>query len=537
MHSTSYEVSNPSSPLSDFNSDSSDEYREKFDNLKVLVRELQKQIKSQRVQGDTLHTLNTCLDEERRENTDLREQIKKLEHVVTVLRKRLLANRLSVQTEFEASDPLIITPSKQLLDNLVQENTKLQEKLKYLQVDPVKLEQLYKEKRAIEEDQQEKIHMIDSLSADNHQLRATLAASTDDKGAKIVELQREVNELKQSQDTQDIICQSLSDETITLKERLRATAEVCQHLARQLERSQMSTEKQQSTYDLGLPLDKMTMSTSDENGLVVANERLQLENLAKDEEIKKLEEMNKNWQLYTDTRNNEMMVLQRQLEETMRHNEGMSVQLRVQQQEKMDQLRVQQQEKMDQLRVQQQEKMDQLLLQYKQKADMAEEARFKADNENQHLRSTVELCERQLQQQNDMITSLKQQVQALADANIQQAAPCNHETQTVHLEAQLKVYREDFECERRDREAAQSNISELQNELSLVKRQHQMVARGLSYQCDAPGNIEEDGEDEIDGAVTATLPTEEHLQCPSCKKEFPISRHSDLLEHIDDCCE
>ena len=70
-----------------------------------------------------------------------------------------------------------------------------------------------------------------------------------------------------------------------------------------------------------------------------------------------------------------------------------------------------------------------------------------------------------------MITTLKQQVQALADANVQQATPCNHETEIVHLEAQLKVYREDFECERRDREAAQSKILELENELSLVKRQ------------------------------------------------------------------
>ena len=65
--------------------------------------------------------------------------------------------------------------------------------------------------------------------------------------------------------------------------------------------------------------------------------------------------MNKNWQLYTDTRNNEMMELQQQLEEAKRHNEGMSMQLSVQQQEKMDQL----------------------FLQYKQKADMAEEARLK----------------------------------------------------------------------------------------------------------------------------------------------------------------
>ena len=78
-----------------------------------------------------------------------------------------------------------------------------------------------------------------------------------------------------------------------------------------------------------------------------------------------------------------------------------------------------------------------------------------------------------------MITSLKQQVQALADANVQQTAPCNHETQTVHLEAQLKVYQEDFECERRDREAAQSNISELENELSFVKRQVRKVIEKL----------------------------------------------------------
>ena len=113
------------------------------------------------------------------------------------------------------------------------------------------------EKRAIEEDLQEKIRLIESLSADNRQLRATLAASTDDKDAKIVELQHDVNELKQSQGTQDIICQSLSDETATLKDRLRATAEVCQHLARQLERSEMSTEKQQSTGNLGLSLDKV----------------------------------------------------------------------------------------------------------------------------------------------------------------------------------------------------------------------------------------------------------------------------------------
>jgi len=83
----------------------------------------------------------------------------------------------------------------------------------------------------------------------------------------------------------------------------------------------------------------------------------------------------------------------------------------------------------------------------------------------------MEHLERQQRHQNDTVSSLRQQVQALADANISQAAPCSHDTQIVHMEAQLKVYQEDFESERRDRELAQTKISELENELSLVKRQ------------------------------------------------------------------
>ena len=37
------------------------------------------------------------------------------------------------------------------------------------------------------------------------------------------------------------------------------------------------------------------------------------------------------------------------------------------------------------------------------------------------------------------------------------------------------MYKEDFECERRDREAAQAKISQLENELSIATRQ---VRRG-----------------------------------------------------------
>lgn len=540
-HSTSYVGSSLSPPLSDFNSASSDEYREKFVNLKFLVKEQQKQLESKRVQCEALETIQGHLAEERMENSELNEKNKKLLHMLAILHDRLVANGLSTRTEFDANDTLV-PPSRQLLEHLIEENNKLQKKLEYLKVDPTRMENLYKEKLAFEQELQKKTRTVEVLTADNQQLRATLSGSTDDKDAKIVELQREVDRLRQSQDTQDVICQSLSDETITLKERLHKTKEVCQHLVRQLE--QMSAEKQQDTDDLGLSLDKITMSTSDEN-LVAENERLQLECLKKDEEIFKLTQMNTRWQAYNDERNNQMALQQRELEEAKRMIEVLR----------------------------QQGQNEQQLLQ--QKAAVAEDAKQKMESENRQLRSVVEHSERQQQQQNDIIISLRQQVQALADANVSPATPCNHSTQIVHMEAQLKVYQEDFECERRDRELAQTKISELENELSLVTRQldqfqgeymqrlqhqrqtaitnygnafregtqpvgchHPMVSRGL-YQCDAAGDVEEDGEDEIDGPRSTTNhpATEENIQCPSCKKEFPRSRHDALLEHIDECCD
>ena len=91
-------------------------------------------------------------------------------------------------------------------------------------------------KQHLEAELQKRVRAIEHLSADNDHLRATLIASSDVKDTTIIRLQCQRETLRVNQDTQDVICQSLSDETVTLKERLRATAEVCQHLVRQLER-------------------------------------------------------------------------------------------------------------------------------------------------------------------------------------------------------------------------------------------------------------------------------------------------------------
>jgi len=142
--STSYVGNSLSPPLSDFNSTGSDDgYHEKFVNLKLLVKEQQKQIESKHVQCEALKTIKESLAEERRENSELIENNKKLQCMVALLHDRLVENGLSTRTEFDAIDALV-PPSRQLLDHLTEENKKLQKKLEYLKVDPAKMEQLYK---------------------------------------------------------------------------------------------------------------------------------------------------------------------------------------------------------------------------------------------------------------------------------------------------------------------------------------------------------------------------------------------------------
>lgn len=52
------------------------------------------------------------------------------------------------------------------------------------------------------------------------------------------------------------------------------------------------------------------------------------------------------------------------------------------------------------------------------------------------------------------------------------ATECREHRERIHmLEEQVKICTEDFQCERRDRERAQTRISELEEELTLAKTQ------------------------------------------------------------------
>jgi hypothetical protein len=141
------------------------------------------------------------------------------------------------------------------------------------------------------------------------------------------------------------------------------------------------------------------------------------------------------------------------------------------------------------------------------------------------------------------------------------------------LRVQVMVYQEDFEAERKDRERAQNQLSELQTQLQLLQQnnmaqQQQQLARPTShpvYQTDrrrtqynntglqhgvigANWDLFTDGVDELDGIVLQPDTVGDRrvtdaggvhrcdvLRCPKCLRQFTVDCHAQLMQHIDEC--
>lgn len=130
------------------------------------------------------------------------------------------------------------------------------------------------------------------------------------------------------------------------------------------------------------------------------------------------------------------------------------------------------------------------------------------------------------------------------------------EEENLALKAQIKIFTEDFESERQDREKAQARVNDLEEELIKLKEtQHEKnsTTSELGYsrslgKYDYPtqqklyspqfsriskhGGLATDGCSETLAPRSPSSPTKK-LACPSCMKIF--EKQSELLEHVDIC--
>lgn len=557
-------------------------YKEKVENMKLLLKHYQAQLESHKVRRDGVETVSRLLAEARQENLTLKKNQVALETTIKNLQNRLVVNGIS-NAATEDDEVIVPSMSKQTFNNLALENARLRSILH--KEGSENLDSIQKVK---EETEAEKT--IEKLRIENTSMKMKLSdletlfkSSNNDKDKRLIAYLEEIRQLKALEHggTGEL---TKSRQTLaalpTLREQLRAFARHCQDLEGELEKMEE------------IPKEVVTVSrhNSERRDSTDGAEISQLLEEKKKlvEKVEEVSEMNRRWQKYYEER----------------EKYTQSLEFRIQDLEKSysDALRGGVTEELNR-------QMEQLVTASREKLEQVDDLRRKAENEAEQLRRVLGAKEAEIVQLQDQVTILSM------------SSPHNPaaDTSTIELlKAQIQVCTEDFEKERQDRQFALQKVSSLQEQIYRLQNQNEHLQRilqghslpnrtnaqehGLDFNNLQPRgslrmNLEYDGSyprhrprlhgkhdwstpmpdfPDSDGethqenheAVKApiSLPAaaseliarspkpkqsppssmliseessklENFLTCPKCNKEFSEERQSELLAHMDTCWE
>lgn len=99
-------------------------YKEKVENMKLLLKHYQAQLESHKVRRDGVETVSRLLAEARQENLTLKKNQVALETTIKNLQNRLVVNGIS-NAATEDDEVIVPSMSKQTFNNLALENARL----------------------------------------------------------------------------------------------------------------------------------------------------------------------------------------------------------------------------------------------------------------------------------------------------------------------------------------------------------------------------------------------------------------------------
>lgn len=559
-----------------------DSLQEKVDHLKILLKQYQNELQSQKIRKEGVETVSKLLQESRLENNLLQKRNKTLETVIRNLQSRLTNNGLSDSITLEEGDMFIPGTSKQVLDNLTRENARLRALVKNASVDPEEITKLHK---ILKEKISENESLQQSLSTNQTrvvELEKVLNSSESQKDVEISHLRNTIQNMHSDSQTRDVLCHSLTEETVNLRSQLRDVAARCQEMAIKLDHGEKSFEGHE---------DRKGVSSQDQSEIVA---RLRDEALLHKSRAEEVTKMNKRWQEYNSQREKYVQYLENTVKELERNLQTAQA---------------------TQVTPERSQVINSALEEAKRRLTATE-------HEKKQLEQELQERNRHLIQQSEQIDRLQAQL-----ANNQGGH--HSDTETIEaLKAQIQICTEDFESERRDREKAQEKLDRVEKELKKYKDRErfqpkldinypnrlsgnnqdfyqdfnqqspvagyqygepQLAARGnsgninrynvadglsplqtdaepmSSKSCDLSTRIHHAKELDMKNmtessqsvpALSLTVPSlidesdeeketnmshfsksENTLKCPRCNQEFPADKHGDLLEHIEMCCD
>ena len=138
------ELSNEVGSISLSKGESIDAYKEKVEHFKVLVMHLQNELQANKMRKEGAETVSKLLQESKKEVMLLQRKVKTLESAIRNLQSRLELHGLSTEITLHEGETYIPSHSKQLLDNLTRENTRLRALIRTASGDPEELDRLQK---------------------------------------------------------------------------------------------------------------------------------------------------------------------------------------------------------------------------------------------------------------------------------------------------------------------------------------------------------------------------------------------------------
>ncbi|XP_071770587.1 TNFAIP3-interacting protein 2 [Centroberyx gerrardi] len=249
------------------------------------------------------NTLNTLYHETRQEIDILNKQIYKKDNLIADLKARLgRYERICINVE--DNEPVVIGPSKSLLESLCKEICKLKQKRNETEV---------RASRQAEISQQEIQRLHAQLREKERELESIRCQPDHEKDQEIQRLRSALEERDRAEATRAVLCTSLAEEADQLRGQLGATVKVCQELLARLEREKKGgaveeMPQQQKAWE--------TTESSNMSGVNAQISQLQEENQQLKQRVVYVEGLNAKWQKYDSSREEYVRGLCQRLKET-----------------------------------------------------------------------------------------------------------------------------------------------------------------------------------------------------------------------------
>ncbi|XP_035673050.1 TNFAIP3-interacting protein 2-like [Branchiostoma floridae] len=575
---------NACSAMSSVGPEREDFYRQKFEAVSQMLVALSEENKSLKIRLNGVQTLQTLLSEAREELAGKHQLIRDMETKIADL-QAMIAKLGGNSGDRSILQGAIVVPgvSKELVDNLIRENAKLKQMLRGSRENSGLVDDKTDTEKQLQMCQ-EQYHR--DMAAKDHEikkLQELLAASDNDKDVEIARLQKALKDARNVDHTRDVLCQSLTEETQTLKTRLAATAQMCNDLALKLDSKERMLSQAQNSMQMSVTgqLGKVSLgegSSTDAQNRAIRQLEQEVNKL--NTQLREVVDMNTRWQAYNDQRETTSSRYkgrsrsthnwQTSYKETMGNCKlGLKSYRTCHSQRAAGDCRRNNSGTLTTYFSQQRRTL---------RSKERKQKSFKVQNKLVRMTERYEMEKEKTQQ-------MERRMEAMEAEHAQCKQTQNQEEIVDMLKQQLQAYKEDFEEERRDRERMQARQESVEEELATSKatvrqleaqlhreknqkqfppvyhvqydQQNALRARSANRHTPyAVGNRFNYGFDVVDGDIVADGPSENNdedkgetreerrrsrrretdiLQCPKCKREYTKDRHNELLEHIDLC--